>query len=330
MKALSATVIGFAAAISACGGSGGYSNSPPPPVVPTQVVIDSGNAQTVAKLAAGAALESSEFAGMTGALGLSANAQGGAEKPDNAALKIAQTLLGGSPQFIPVGPFTSMCLLSGDVTVSGDVADLLTYTAGDTLSVDSNNCDDGDGQVVDGLLEMTITAFSGDIFSGLFNVGIDMVVTDFSVTEDGMTETANGDMGSTLDTMTPPVSSGSVFGDSFTIAGPDVTESLSNFSTIYTEDISAFPVIWTVDAMGTVDSSDFAGAVTYDTPVIFVGSGENYPSSGELLVTGANNSSLHLITIDNVNVQIDADYDGDTVVDETFNLTWAELEGENL
>jgi hypothetical protein len=328
MKLKNSLIIGCVAVVSACSGSNDGDNTVIPPVVGNAIVIESSNALDVAKMAAGAALESNEFGGMTGVLGLSAGSQGGVAKTENAAMKIAQSTLDTSRQKIPVGPIASECDVGGFVTISGDLADPLTYTAGDTLSVDSMECDDGTGAVVDGLLEMTITAFSGDLFTGLFNIGIEMLVTDFSVTEGGETETANGDMGTMLDTSTPPVSEGSVFGDSFSIAGPTATESLRNFSTIYTEEMNVADLLWTVDAMGTVDSSELAGSVTYDTPVIFLGTNNSYPHTGELLVTGDGGSTLHLVTIDDVNVRIDADYDGDTVIDESFDLTWAELNNE--
>ena len=54
--------------------------------------------------------------------------------------------------------------------------------------------------------------------------------------------------------------------------------------------------------------------------------GEEYPSIGELLVTGSNGATLHLVTTDNVFVEIFADYDGDGEVDETLSMTWVELE----
>ena len=328
MKLKNSLLIGCVAVVSACSGSNDGDNPVTPPVVGNAIVIESGNAQGVAKMAAGAALESNEFGGMTGVIGLSANSQGGVAKTGNAAMKLAQSTLGNSRQMIPVGPITSDCEFGGSITVSGDIADPLTYTAGDTLSVESMDCNDGTGTVVDGLLEMTITAFSGDLFTGLFNVGIEMVVTGFSVTEGGVTEAATGDIGTMLDTSTPPVTESSVFGDSFSIAGPAVTESLSDFSTTYTEEMNGEDLLWTVDAMGTVDSTEFAGLVDYDTPVVFLGTNGNYPHTGELLVTGDGGSTLHLVTIDDVKVRIDADYDGDTVIDESFDLTWAELNDE--
>jgi len=266
--------------------------------------------------------------------------QGGVSKsgPIAAAAKIAQNTLGGGViVYVPIPSETLPCAVSGSVTVSMTLASLTTFTAGDVITVDSDKCDEGNGQVVDGLLKMTIKSFEGDIFTSEFLFGVDLILTDFMVTENGETATANGDVGTTIDTRTPPVAEGSVFGDNFTVSEMGITESITNFSTIYTEDSSTFPVSWTNNSMGTVDSSDFTGAVRYETPVTFQGSGENYPYTGQLLVTGANNGTLLLVVVDDgvtqvevdYDVRIEADYDGDGTIDETLYMTWIELEGQS-
>ena len=188
-------------------------------------------------------------------------------------------------------------------------------------------CDDGNDQIVDGLIEITIVSFEGDILTSEFLLGMDAVFTDVMLIESGETTTLNGDIGTTIDTRSPPVAEVSILVDSFTVSSIGKTESISNYSLIYTEDSSEFPATWTLNAMGTVGSSEFTGVVTYETPVSFEGAGENYPHTGELLVTDANKATLRLITIDEVNVQIDADYNADGIIDETLYKTWVELEG---
>ncbi len=329
MKLTSALIITTisVAGLAACGGGSSNQNNQPP--VLSLLKFDSSNAIAAAGVASDAALESAEIGGLTDFTDPTPTAAAGVNKSGAvfAAAGLAQDTLGASISFIPIGPLTSPCVVSGSVTVSGDLADPTTFTAGDVINVDSDMCDDGTGQVVDGLLEMEISSFEGDILTSEFLFGVDLVLTDFMVTESNETTTANGMVGTTIDTRTPPIAEGSVFGDRFSVTGMGITETISNFSTIYTDDSSAFPVGWTIDSIGTVDSSEIAGAVNYETMVVFEGSGEGYPYTGELLVTGADNSTLYLITIDDTNVQIDADYDGDGNVDETLNLTWVELEG---
>ncbi len=76
-----------------------------------------------------------------------------------------------------------------------------------------------------------------------------------------------------------------------------------------------------MNSFGTLDSSDLQGVVTYLTPITFTGVDFDFPGSGEFLVL-AENSSLRLIAVDNVNVRIEIDNDG---VMETIDTTWAAL-----
>ena len=323
----SISVIGLAA----CGGSGSDANNPPP--VLTMATFDSGNATMITATAAEAALESVEIGSLTDLTGPTAALQGGVNKADSlsAAVKIAQGAL-GAVNFVPVSE-TTMCAINGSVKVTIDLAIPTTIAEGDTITIESTMCEDVVGEIVDGLLVMTITDIAGDIFSDAFLFGVDLVVTSLKVTASGETTTANGDIGTTIDTRTPPVIEGSVFGEEFTVSGMGKTESIMDFSTIYTEDTSTFPVSWTNNSMGRVSSSEFTGPVNYETPVTFLGSGENYPHTGELLVTGADNATLRLIVVDDgvtqvepdYDVIIEADYDGINGVDETLFLTWAEL-----
>jgi len=53
---------------------------------------------------------------------------------------------------------------------------------------------------------------------------------------------------------------------------------------------------------------------------------DDYPYAGEQVSTGACNSSVKLTVLDNQNVQIAVDADGDGVYEATNNMTWSDLE----
>lgn len=328
MKLIHTLVIASIAIVglSACGG-GSDGGSTPTPL--TLVTLDSGNATMVAGTASTAVFGTAEIGGLTDLTGSTSNAQGGVTKRDASAVaaKAAQGTL-SNVRFALFSADTSFCVVSGSVTVLSDLASPFTFTAGDFISADFDMCDDGEGETIDGMLEMTITSFEGDVLTSEFLFGVDLLMTEFMVITLTDTMMADGDIGTTVDTRTPPIVEGSIFGDSFVISGMGVTETISMFSTLYTEDSSTFPVSWTNNSMGTVDSSEVSGAVRYETPLAFEGSGANYPHTGQLLVTGAKGATLLLRTIDDVNIEIDADYDGDGSVDETLVLTWAELENQ--
>jgi hypothetical protein len=100
---------------------------------------------------------------------------------------------------------------------------------------------------------------------------------------------------------------------------------MTNFVSLHAQTgLEPFP--YTQTSSGTLNSTLLSGVVSYATPVDFEGSGLDYPDVGEFLVTGSNSSS-RLTAIDNVNVRIDIDTDGNGTTDETIDTTWAALEG---
>lgn len=103
------------------------------------------------------------------------------------------------------------------------------------------------------------------------------------------------------------------------------TESLFDYDTSQTVDAGVFPSPYTLASSGTLDSSDLGGAVDFSTPVSFEGFDNNFPSAGSLLVEGDGGTSARLTALDEVNVRIELDTDGDGAVDETIDTTWQAL-----
>jgi hypothetical protein len=167
-----------------------------------------------------------------------------------------------------------------------------------------------------------VTTASGDIASGAYRMTMSMVLTNFQVTIADDVLLSHGDVTVMIDTMTPLTVAGSVGGDEMTTSSNASSETLYEFLTSQTIDTGATPSPYTMDASGTVDSSELGGVVEYSTPTTFRGFDNDYPSSGVLLVTGAGGSTIRLITVDNVNIVIEIDSDGTPPADETINTTW--------
>ena len=212
--------------------------------------------------------------------------------------------------------------------MSGDLADPITptLTEGDVINVDADNCDDGLGEVLDGLLAFSVDAFEGDLLSGLYNLTMSMTLTDLSVQAAGQTVVSSGDATVMLNTLSAPSVSAEVSGNSLTTQIGSVTESLSGFLSAQTVDAGQTPAPYTLDSSGSLDSSELAGTVSFSTPVTFMGFDTDYPQTGELLVTGAS-SSARLIALDAVNVRVEIDSNGDGTVDDVIDTTWADLTG---
>jgi len=314
------SVLSAAIMIAACGGSSDQLGAGQPPT--TTFAITSANATDVTRVAWEAAIASGDFGDLGGSLGLSATA------PDGLAKASVLQKAGGSlvtvTQLDPVQPIVTPCLSDGIVTITGDVADPLTLTVGDTFRTVYELCDDGAGEVIDGSIDFTVREFTGDVLTSLYRLSLDAVVTNLQVVSATDTITNHGDVTVTLDTMDAPSIFAGVSGTSMTVDSNASSETLSAYSSSQTVDgkLQTFP--FTLTMFGTLDSTQFAGIVRYSTPVTFVGEGIDYPSSGALLIEG-DNSSARLTAVDNINVTIEIDSNGDGVVDATIDTTWAAL-----
>ena len=321
MKRISLLAISTAMALAACGGGGdGGLTGPVSP--PSDLSINSGNGQDVARASFLAAARSVDLAGLVGNSGVVADSGGGVFKPTarGAIMKPVRTAISS----VPFGPETLPCDVSGSITVSGDLANPTTLSAGDVINIDADNCNDGLGEVIDGVIAFTVDAFSGDIFSGLYDMTMSLDITNFQVTTAEDVLMSNGDTSVTLDTLDTPAVSASVSGFSLTTDGNSSSESLTNYASAQTVDAGVSPSPFTMTSSGTLDSSQLDGVVNYATPVMFQGFDSDYPGSGELLISGAN-SSARLIAVDNINVRVEIDSDGDGTIDDTIDTTWDAL-----
>lgn len=307
-------------ALGACGGGSDDSGgSTPPPS--SRFAITSANAVPAAGASWQAANSSAGFADLAGTSGVVTTKPGAFAKPEGLPSTRALAYL---LQKIPFEPDTLPCQVSGSITLTGDLADPATLTPGDSINVDADNCDDGLGEVVNGLIEMSIDAFSGDFFAGLFELTMTLELANFQVTTAADVQNSNGDVTVTLNTLGAPYVTAAVGGTAMTVDGNTASMSLLNYESSQSVDGGQQPSPYTLSALGTLDSSELPGAVAYSTPVTFEGEGSGYPHTGELLVSG-DDSSARLVAIDDVNVRIDIDLDGDGSVDESIESTWVAI-----
>jgi hypothetical protein len=322
MNLVRLSILSTFALIAACGSGGDqFGGGAQPPS--STLTITSANAAMATRAAWDAVIASGEFGNLGGSFGLTAASPDGFAKATQAP-KPAGFLV-NVMQKVPFGPDVYPCIPSGTVTLSGDVADPLTITTGDTFRAVYELCDEGFGEVVDGTIDLSVREFTGDILlTGLYMLSMDALVTNLQVVTGTDTITNNGDATVSLDTMQAPFISASVSGTSMTVDSNTSAETLSNFSSRQTVDGNEPEVPFTLSGSGTLDSTQLAGIVHYSTPSMFSGEGLDYPSAGVLLVQGEN-SSARLTAVDNVNVTIEIDSNGDGVVDATIDTTWAAL-----
>lgn len=314
------SVLSASAMIAACGSGGDQFGGAAPPS--TSFAITSANAMTAARVSWEAVIASGDFSDLGGSLGVTTATPGGfakATQPPGPAGYLVNVL-----QKVPFGPEVYPCLNGGAVTLTGDVADPLTLTVGDTFTALYELCDDGVGEVIDGSIDFDVGEFTGDLLTGNYMLSMDTVLTNLQVVTGTDTITNNGDATVSLDTMLAPNVSASVSGTSMTVDSNASSATLRNYLSSQTVDGNVQERPFTLSASGAVDSTRLAGVVRYSTPVIFAGEGLEYPGSGALLVEG-DNSSARLIAVDNINVSLEIDANGDGVVDVTIDTTWEDL-----
>ena len=313
-------VLGASLVVAACGGDGESLLGEPPSA---SFPITSNNGVAVARVAWESATGSGALAGVGAGIGLSGSVPGAqtiaaqARSPEDIVIDVVSLL--------PFGPETFECAGGrGTATLSGNIADPSTLSRDDTFRIEYDMCDDGEGTVTDGLVEMTIVEFDGDVFLGTFQVVADTLVDNLSITAAGETITGSGDARVSIDTRQAPFASTGVSGNNLTQTTSASTGSLANYATNLTYDGNQVPAEITTGASGTIDSSLLPGSIGYSTEVTFAAFFGSYPYTGTLLVEGEN-STARLVAVDAQNVRIDIDINGDGTVDETIEMTWDEL-----
>ncbi len=307
----------------ACGGGNNDSATLTPPVIRDDLVITGANSKSAAAHAYAATAQTGEMGDFVGVGGIAVGPSDNLAKPSLAPASgsVVQQVL----RKVPFGPDIQPCGVDGTVTLSGNIVNPLTLTAGDEIVAVSADCDDGLGEIINGTMRLAIETFSGDLFTGLYLLVVDVELIDFEVQGAMNTVTSNGFATVTIDTSGLPLVSLSIAGDELTNEWPSRSESIYNFITSQTVDTSIVPEPYTIDASGTLDSSELGGAIQYSSPLMFQGLGAAYPYTGELLVKGANGASVRLVTLDESTVRIDTDTNGDGVVDLNETTTWVDL-----
>lgn len=281
----------------ACSGSDGESVAPTPTPTPSNMAnIDANNAASVAGGVLDAVFASGNFDDVFG--------------DDGAGVMVGQT--------------NRPCVFVGGASVSGEISDPTTLSAGDRIRREFFDCDDGNGQILNGSFEILVNSFSGDLGQGLFTLNATVTFDGFEVTEGPEVTSSVGAATLQLDTSMPPMTSISVSGDSLSVSDSTDSATLTAFQTDVTHDAGVAPEAYTLAASGTLSSTLFEGEINYSTPLTFQGLAGEYPFVGELLVTGADGASVRLIALDNVNVRLEINPgDGSGVV--TQQTTYSEL-----
>jgi len=198
-------------------------------------------------------------------------------------------------------------------------------SAGDTAVVTFNGCKGalfGDDKItgtvnIDVLSAIGLTSVSANItFSGL------QLEWDTGSETDDATLTINASRPSVDTTSTGIL--GSLNGAG-TDDGFSYSYSYNNMNLLRTgNDTSG---AYSASVEGDVIDSDL-GSYSVNTFATFDGNDNNTPDNpetGNAMITAQDNSSVTINVLDNINVELQVDTDGDLLIDFTFNVTWDDL-----
>lgn len=303
----------------ATGGGGGGGGSITPPVTGPTLAITVDNGEAVSTATVTGIMMMFDVSEISDPLVLSA---------DGGAPVLMKVGSGESGSEIPFSDVVEFCAAGGTVTLSGEVADPNTLTVGDNITAVFDNCDENDGYVIDGQLELTIAAIQGDPLTNVFLITLDMVLTDLVVTDDSGAATADGDMTLTLDSLDFPVILTALSGSELRLSEPGLSVTFEDYDHALTVDTGVIPETFLAEVFGRLGSSALGGTVDYETVVPIEATGDNPPYVGEILITGADSSRVRIVIVSEDVVRLEIDEDGDGVVDEFIDTTWSALAGE--
>ena len=315
-----------AALLSACGGSGDDS----PPTGGTQsVAITAGNQSAVARATVNGGFSLALVQSETGAAPTSAPAAAaGAERVLRRVARVATTprrvVASATVHPQSTSQQTDPCGVSGSlVTTWNDADNNGQLDAGDVLTANFQQCQDSASLSFNGTLVITLTGTPTDT-----DLAANAVFQNVVVVESGVTYTISG-AAALHEVDTDTVSSTSLMvgaaGLALAIASPSYNDSIA-FESGMLVTSSFLAGGSTLTLAGSFTAQSIGGRVSIATPAaLHQQTGDAFPSSGEVVVTGASGSTLTLTPLNVAQVQLQLDANGDGAADGTSVVAWTAL-----
>ncbi len=336
----------FAVLIAGCGGGGGgsasstTSNTPTSSAPTTETAVTQQNSSQ----AAGAgyqSVSSAVGAGQTGGsavAGVVSTGTGGLPNLAHFAVQqmekmqsIASTSGGNSVSGVTPNTTTVTCdsppgggpAGSFSVTMPGGG----TLAPGDTMDATFDNCYlVSDGYTMNGSFSMVVSSLLGNPPTAPWTMGSTFSFSNLNLVENGVSVTINGNF-----TFSANTSDGVNFNTTMNGSSLEAQKSggpslwLENFQLTMTDDTSNGES--TCYGSGQVADSGLSGYVDFNIPsstAFMLYTGQQYPSSGSMTVTGANNTSVTLTAISDTTVQLQVT-ESNGQVDSPVQEPWSSI-----
>jgi hypothetical protein len=316
------------AVLAACGGGG---DSPSQPNS-EKVTITSANQNAVVRASVNAGLSVSTAQGRAGGVSPAsvadrAHALGGVMQRAMAAAHASRKgIASATVHPLASATDTEPCGLSGTITVTIDDKDgNSALSGGDVVTASFAQCKDSAASSINGAIVITLTG-TPTATQLAANANFQSV----AVVQDGVTSTLAGNVTVAesdlpLDTQTTlTVGSGGLTAAT-TSSGYNDTVSFASGFVIRTDEASS-GASTSVSLSGTMSAQSLGGSITIATPQALVQLGaDNYPSAGQVIVTGASGSAVRATVLDDTQVTVDLDANGDGTYESTTTVAWTSL-----
>ncbi len=260
----------------------------------------------------------------TSTFSVNTKAPAGLSKTVNLPGVATKTVTSVAPASVAGFEQTLNCPGSGFVSIVPQMANPdIGFAPGDYVSSQFNDCVDANGNSLHGEVTLIFSHIEGKIFSGsTFAYTADIEFEDLQASDNnGFLVNINGDISVTQ-------TSGE---ESTTI---EITSSRINMGgsqnltleTLYSTDIEYKGTsTYTSESSGKITDQALGGEVGFNTTRLFEGFLGEYPSSGEMEISGAAGSKIRVSAINAQQVIIATDADGDGLFEDSFQLPWDAL-----
>ncbi|SMF17678.1 hypothetical protein SAMN02745866_01157 [Alteromonadaceae bacterium Bs31] len=288
-----------------------------------KIALSSLNALDVAAATFGARSSIMEAGSSSFAVNL--NSPSSLSKTVNLSGIATKTVTSVAPASVAGFEQTFACHGSGFVSIIPQMANPETgFAPGDYVTSQFNNCVDSMQNSLHGEVTLIFSYIEGKIFaSSTFSYTADIEFEDLQAADNnGFRVNINGDISvtqvSTEESTTIEISSSRInMGGSQNLV----------LETLYSTDIEYKDTsTYTSESSGKITDQNLGGEVSFITSKLFEGFLGEYPSSGEMEISGAAGSKIRVsaISAEQVNIAIDADGDGQ--FEDSFNHAWDSLE----
>lgn len=337
------TLVATSAILVACGGGGGGGDSTPgegSSLVTAPTILTQANYLAVAQ----EALSSSDY--LTTATDFATGAQ---VSDPQVLIRFGQAQLPKLSHWLANAPMqavgavvnqTESCAGGGKLTISvRDTNGNQQADVGESVFVTATNCS-FEGEVLNGELIMTLDSLTGNPNSYPHTMSVNLQFNDLVAESSSVREVGNGNLVLSVDARFTFDESMSLNTLNFTLAGTysgvAYSRRLTNYSYFYelTPKFANYPI--TTAVKGTLTSSAFGSkSITIETQAPFVTVNpqyphmmpdpQAYPSSGQMLITGAAGSKVRITATNATTLLIELDADANGSYETSTSKPWSEM-----